>query len=61
MTAKLTPGARFGQLTVQRKVWSQKRGDKYVCRCACGFEPFGAKASELISGRVKACRSCQGR
>jgi hypothetical protein len=56
----LEHGERFGKLTVLRKVGrGDDRGAKYACGCACGFKPFFAKPSHLMSGRVKSCRRCR--
>ena len=59
MNAIPQSGDRYGKLTVLRKVESKKRGPKYACGCACGSRDlFYAKASELNSGRVTACKRC---
>ena len=51
-------GERYGSLTVLERTRSSKRGHKYRCGCTCGNSRFYAKASDLMSGRVKKCARC---
>jgi hypothetical protein len=54
---ELSPGERYGHLTVLGKITSDKRGPKYRCGCVCGNRVF-AKARQLMRGEVKACARC---
>jgi hypothetical protein len=51
-------GERYGNLTVLEKVISRKRGPKYKCGCACGYQPIYLKARQLMKGEVTACLRC---
>lgn len=54
----LAAGERFAILTVLACVRSDDRGKRYRCRCDCGLKMY-AKASQLMSGRVKECVRCK--
>jgi len=48
-------GQRFGNLVVQERVGSDKRGNsRWLCRCDCGNEIYVTN-SRLSAGRTKSC------
>lgn len=56
---QLEHGERYGKLTVLEKVISRKRGPKYKCGCACGFQPIYLKARQIMKGEIKSCHRCK--
>jgi hypothetical protein len=55
----LEHGERYGKLTVLERVKScDRRGGRYRCACECGYQGLVLRASQLMKGKVKACRKC---
>lgn len=50
----ISPGTRFGRLTVIERDYGRKGKAFYRCRCDCGGESV-VPASKLTKGKVKSC------
>jgi hypothetical protein len=57
----LEKGEVFGKLTVLTRVKAKTPEGLWRCGCECGFAGVLARTSELMKGKVKSCRRCNGR